>query len=151
MRTHRLAAPAALLALLFGASACDDAATRVTLPAADAPPAEVARAYVQALDREDTAALRGLSTAHFAERAIGWLDNLEGVRLLQAERVIHDAGGLGSSRRHPHVVHVLGQLDLDVDDPGRSGFSDDGRTPWGYVLVRDAPGDPWRVDDEGRI
>jgi hypothetical protein len=118
---------------------------------ADAPPAEIVRAFVEALDRGDRDALRELATPHFAGRAAAWLPNLESVRLLRAERVIHDVGGLGSSRRHPRVVHVLVQLDLDLDDPGRSGFSEDGRTPWGYVLVRDAPGDPWRVDDEGRI
>jgi hypothetical protein len=148
MRTHRLAAPAALLALLVGASACDDAATRVALPAADAPPAAVARAYVEALDQGDRDALRALTTEYFAEEAEAWLPNLKHIRVAGMRPARRD-DRIGSAVRHPEVVVIQVELDLDLVDPGRSGFSTDGRTTWGYVLVRDAPTDPWRVDGEG--
>jgi hypothetical protein len=140
-----------LLALVLAASACGGEEPRAALLPAGAPPAQVVRAYVGALDRGDRDALRELSTEHYADRAAGWLPNLEGIRLLRAERVLLDVDGVGSSRRHPEVVHVLVQLDLDLADPAASGFATDGPTPWGYILVRDAPGDPWRIDDEGRI
>jgi hypothetical protein len=151
MSIARRAALVAGLALAVAASACGEDATPVALPPAGAPPAEVARAYVQALDREDTAALRGLSTPHFADQAIGWLDNLEGVRLIRAEGVVRDLGGIGSARRHREVIYLPVELDLDFVDPTRSNFPADGPTHWGYVLVRDAPGEAWRVDDEGHI
>ena len=151
MRPRRRATLAVVLALVAGASACGEMTTPVAIPPAGSTPEAVAGAYVQALDHADRNALRGLSTPHFVDQAIGWLDNLEGVRLIHTERVVRDLGGIGSARRHREVIYVPVELDLDLVDPGRSGFAEDGPTHWGFVLVRNAPNEAWRVDDEGHI
>ncbi|MDX6554420.1 MAG: hypothetical protein QOD86_615 [Miltoncostaeaceae bacterium] len=149
MRLVRGAALAAVIALVAALGGCgEDAGPPVALPPADAPPAAVARAYVEALDRSDLAALRELTTRNHFESAIHWLSNLRHIRIAEM-RPAHRDDAVGSAVRHPDVVIVPVELDLDLGDPGLSGFSTDGRTTWGYVLVRDAPTDRWRVDDEG--
>jgi hypothetical protein len=149
MRLRRGAALAVVVALAAGAPACggDDPARPPLLPAG-APPAAVAREYVKALDRGDVEGLRELTTADFAAVATGWLPNLEKIRLVRVDRVEED-DAIGRSLNHREAVHVSVDLDLDFYDPTVSGFSRNGRATWGYILVRDAPADPWRVGGEG--
>jgi hypothetical protein len=149
MRPIRGVALAAVVALAAGAAACGgDATAPVALPPLDAPPAAVARAYVRALDRGDRDALRALTTPDHLDDAVRWPANLRHIRVAEM-RPARREPGVGSAGRHPDVVLVPVELDLDLGDPGLSGFSADGRTTWGYVLVRDAPDERWRVDDEG--
>jgi hypothetical protein len=139
----------ALVALTAAVGGCNpDHGPPVVVPPAGAPPAAVARAYVEALDRRDRDALRELTTEDHFDSAIHWLWNLRHIRV-EEMRPARREPGVGSALRHPDVVYVPVELDLDLGDPGRSGFSTDGLTTWGYVLVRDAPTDRWRVDDEG--
>jgi hypothetical protein len=94
-----------------------DATAPVDLPPLDAPATAVARAYVRALDRGDREALRALTTPDHLDAALHGLANLRHIRVAEM-RPARREPGVGSAVRHPDVVHVPVELDLDLGDPG---------------------------------
>lgn len=125
----------------------------VAVPAADADPHTVVRAYLDALDAHDLDTARELLTPYHRakiEQATGnWLTNLRSVRDVRLHPVEDGRQEWGLGRDYAYAVRVPARLDIRF-------FSDvpQGRdTPfqWGFLLVRNAASDPWRIADEGPV
>ncbi|WP_062387491.1 DUF4829 domain-containing protein [Demequina iriomotensis] len=121
----------------------------VAVPADDAEAGAVVRAYVAALDAHDCATAEALSAPDAVDATARWcgrVAHLDGVDV--ADAVVEDPAWSG----RPATVEVV-MVPVTFDLDWRLGHGDvsmpEGRTVWGYVLVREDPADPWRIADQG--
>ena len=124
----------------------------VPVPPADAEPHTVVRAYLDALDAHDLDTAGALLTPEY-RRQVGrtsgnWFANLRSVRQVRLAPAEDARSGYGVGSRYRHAVRVPATLDLRLffDQP-----AGDGPMTWGFVLVKNQPGDPWRIADEGPV
>jgi hypothetical protein len=140
-RTSSFVAAAAVvtaLAVTLVLSAC----AKVQVPPADAPPEQVVRAYLDAVQSGNCTALGELATRNQAER--GWCGKGLTVSHVTIGTVQRDPGSL-VSRDFEQSVYVPVRLDVQ----GGADSVESGMRDWGYVLVRDAAVQRWRVAEEG--
>ncbi|MFC4062369.1 DUF4829 domain-containing protein [Planomonospora corallina] len=131
---------------------CQDGDEGTALPglSAGASPQEVVRAYVAAINAHDMTAGQELSTPYFAERKEGVVDSLfEDAKL--SDVVIHAPDPISGyespdGKRYREAVYVSVSFTLWHSD---EGSMPNGSTVWGYMLVRDDPGRPWRINGDG--
>jgi hypothetical protein len=106
----------------------------VAIPADQASPEQVVRAYVEALDAHDCDTAATLNPDDL------WCEDVESMDLIEL-RPVHSA-------RARHV-----ELPVRLDFEWRPFFfdvsMDDGRISWGFILERDSRREPWRIVDQG--
>lgn len=149
-RKARVALAAATAAALIGGALYWYAETPrydAPVPAADATPRQVAKAYMTALDAGDADTARALSTPRQRESADTWLSTTAHMRERTTSHPQERSGKtpedhVGKSVYVP-VNFTLQQKWWHFYDPSMP----DGRHDWGYVLVRDHG--RWLVNDEG--
>lgn len=146
-------APLVLAALVAGVLAVRfEPWHQVAVPADSATPTDVVRAYTEA-SGHDYGTMRALRVDR--NDGLGWLDELLGREaeyrdvVIGAERPWDAAAGQGSNLDEEYAEVTFVPVEMTVVGGASSGFSD-GRTPWGYVLVRDDSG-PWRIADQGVV
>lgn len=141
-RKARVALAAATAALIGGALYWYAETPRydAPVPAADATPRQVAKAYMTALDAGDADTARALSTPRQRESAD---HELATTSRLRDRTTSHPGESRGSRGTYVPVNFTLQQKWWSPYDPSMP----DGRHDWGYVLVRDHG--RWLVNDEG--
>lgn len=133
-----VSAVVASLALALALSAC----TKVDVPPASASPVQVVRAYLDAIQSGNCTVLSELATRNQAERA--WCGKGLTISHITISDPVPDPGSI-ASREFEQAVYVPVRLDVEGGaDSVASGMRD-----WGYVLVRDATVQQWRIADEG--
>lgn len=130
-----VSAVVAALAITLALSAC----AKVEVPPADASPEQVVRTYLDAVQAGNCTVLSQLATRNQAERA--WCGKGLTISRITIGKSVPDPGSV-VSRDFEQAVYVPVQLDVQ-------GGTDSGMRDWGYVLVRDAPVQQWRIADEG--
>lgn len=144
-RARRRPAPVAVAASALaslGLTACGGPTAHVTMPPEDAAPGVVVRAYLDALEVEDCATARALYRPG-RDPLAPWCGEVE-VRDSTVDEV-QDDGCCGLGEQYAQSVYVP----VDLVTRGGDVSLPDGEHPWGYVLVRDADDQPWRIVDEG--
>jgi hypothetical protein len=109
----------------------------VAVPAAGAPPADVVRAYLRALDAHDGGTARALSTSDHRAVTGTWLSDTAGLRLLTLAAPVPEGDETRVSVTFDLRQHWW------TDDPSMGP----GRHDWSYVLVRQHG--RWLIQDEG--
>ena len=136
--TGVVAAVVTALAFTLALSAC----VKVEVPPADASPEQVVRAYLEAIQAGDCTVLSQLATRNQAERA--WCGKGLTVSSVTVGTAEPDPGSV-VSKDFEQAVYVPVRLDVQ----GGADSVEPGMRDWGYVLVRDAAVQRWRVADEG--
>jgi hypothetical protein len=126
------------LTLTLGLSAC----TKVEVPPADASPVQVVEAYLKAIRLGNCTVLSQLATRNQAERA--WCGKGLTVSNITIGDPVPDPGSV-ASEEFEQAVYVPVRLDVQ----GGADSVESGMRDWGYVLVRDAAVQQWRIADEG--
>jgi hypothetical protein len=137
------AATASVAALVAGCSG--GSAQRTAMPAADAPPAAVVRAYVAALNAHDAHAVRVLSGTAESK---AWLDDIEHISDLEVTDVSSERPQWSGQPSGTRVMRVAVRFDLDWE-LFSDGSMEEGQTRWGYALKRDSTSGRWVIFDEG--
>ncbi|MGN0063663.1 MAG: DUF4829 domain-containing protein [Nocardioides sp.] len=121
----------------------------VEVPADDASPEEVVRAYTEAITAHDCDTARVLSTDGFDDTATSWCRTVSEIDQLDTEAPSSELPEWSGHAPDEQVVRVGVEFDLewrpwrgDVSLPG-------GDTTWGYLLVRSSDTAPWRIFDHG--
>jgi hypothetical protein len=122
----------------------------VTVPPANASPAQVATAYMRALDGFDSGTADALSTPNHRHEAALWLSNTASVRDRTVLKIHPVTGGDWKRPGEPYTEAVQVEVQFTYQ---QHWWSDDASVPngsmlWGYFLVRDKGG-RWLVSDEG--
>jgi hypothetical protein len=116
-------------------------------------PAEVVREFVAAAATGRRALVRSLSTGRHWQELSGQADHLlnnptrvSDLRIRTVRILRPGAREVPPGIRAAHIASVTVSF---VARQARVITRPDGLQAWGYYLVRDAAGEPWRVDDEG--
>ena len=117
----------------------------VAMPAPDAGPLEVVRAYVDALDANDEETASRLITSEHHE--LSWIGSVEAVTDLKAWEPVREDPRWSGHPRTAEVVRVPVRLDVTWSDPDPS--VEDGQQMWSYLLIRDEGSGRWLIFDEG--
>jgi hypothetical protein len=135
-----LAGPAVAVAAVFVLvlSSC----AKVDVPPAAASPVEVVRAYLDAIQSGNCTVLSQLATRNQAERA--WCGRGLTISHITIGDPVPDPGSI-ASKSFEQAVYVPVRLDVE----GGADSVEPGMRDWGYVLVRDADVQQWRIADEG--
>jgi hypothetical protein len=133
-----LAVSAVVFALALALSAC----TKVEVPPADARPEQVVEAYLEAIQVGNCTVLSKLATRNQAERA--WCGKGITISHVTIGDPVPDPGSI-ASEEFEQAVYVPVRLDVQ----GGVDSVESGMRNWGYVLVRDAAVQEWRIADEG--
>lgn len=122
---------------------------QVAVPAAQATPENVIRTYIRALDAHDCVTAEALVTDDMRSGAKSWCRNVAHLSRVDINR--HVVEQLQDSGRsvHEEVANVPVTFDLDWRLFHNDASMDEGRTVWGFLLVRDSTSAPWRVFDQG--
>lgn len=107
------------------------------MPAADAEPA-----YLDALEIQDCATARALYQQR-RDPVAPWCGDIEVFDSTVGD--VQDGGCCGTGADYGDSACVP----VDVVTRGGAPELPDGDNPWGYVLVREAGGQRWRIADEG--
>jgi hypothetical protein len=116
--------------------------SKVEVPPAEASPTQIVRAYLDAIQAGNCTVLSQLATRNQAERA--WCGRGLTVSQITIGDPQPDPGSI-ASREFEQAVYVPVRLDVQ----GGADSVEPGLRDWGYVLVRDAPVQRWRIADEG--
>ena len=154
MRCRVIVLLSALTAAVALAAGCDGGATPTTStvvpPPASSGPEVVVRAWIDAVNAGDEPAGRALSTTAFADadraaEEAGWFANTLTIRDLEVGEAV-PVRGLVSNRDYAQVVAV--PVVFLLEQKREISFRD-GLVQWGFVLVRDGPGERWRINEQG--
>ena len=123
---------------------------QVDVPPADASPQQVVLAYTQAESAHDLGTMHEISEDDALVPS--WIDVLlmRGPRFTDItvdEPRRHDTQG---TRAEDWRQATFVPVEMTVTKGSDGGFSD-GRQHWGYVLVRNADDEPWRIIDQGAV
>ena len=120
------------------------------MPADDAAPDVVVRAYLRALDAHDLDTARAVLTPErrvAVEQSQGnWFVNLRSVRNIRLGRAVDAPQNRGAYRQ---AVRVPAEFDVRLFF--ETAAHEDGSLTWEFVLVRNGSAEPWRIADEGPI
>jgi hypothetical protein len=139
---RRTALPLAVSAVIVTLALVLPACTKVEVPPADASPAQVVEAYLEAIQVGNCTVLSQLATRNQAERA--WCGKGLTVSRITIGDPVPDPGSI-ASREFEQAVYVPVRFDVQ----GGADSVESGMRDWGYVLVRDAAVQQWRIADEG--
>jgi len=123
----------------------------VAVPADTASASEVVKAYLEALDAHDCDTAKAVATGGFAATADRWCTGVAGLTHVEVKTPNpEDPRWLGFPRHTPaEFVSVPVAFELDWRWFHGDGSLEEGRTGWGYILVRDEPDGQWRIFDQG--
>lgn len=136
--TRAVSAVILALAVCLTVPAC----AKVEVPPADAPPELVVETYLKAVQEGNCTVLSQLATRNQAERA--WCGKGLTISRITIGDPEPDPGSL-ASRDFQQAVYVPVRFDVQ----GGADSVESGMRDWGYVLVRDAAVQRWRIADEG--
>lgn len=121
----------------------------VGLPPDSAEPDEVVVAYLDALDAHDCDTAKALMTGGAREIAADWCTDVASLDDIEVGG--WSASGLwpAGAKRHPESADVAVTFDLDWRIFHGDISMPEGKTPWGYQLVRTGPDGPWRISGQG--
>lgn len=121
----------------------DDVAAVVADPAST--PEQVVTAYIAALQHHDADAAHALVAPGAEGVADTWLDDTPEIRdVTVSPAVAQDPTG-SPAAEYRSSLYVPVQFTLH----GGDGSMQEGRNGWGYLLVRNADTEPWRIVDDG--
>ena len=140
---------AAALVPLAGCGVGTSPVASSTEPSRHTGPREVVSAYLAALDAGDASAALQLATPRFQAELKGEVDspltNWVSVADVRVGTPRED-DALASARRYRLVLNVPVNFALRQREEVSMR---DGKTTWGYVVVRQDPSDAWLIDDQG--
>lgn len=123
----------------------------VPVPPDSSDPAEVAGSFVEALDAGDCETASAVSTPSFQQRAEDWCRSVASLERIEVGEPRDEDPQHSGHAAGTQVVHVPVSFDLDWRLGRSDGSLPEGRTPWGYRLVRADDAAPWRIDDNGPV
>lgn len=127
-----------------GGSPGDTDAPGAASVSASTSPEDVVRGYLGALQQHDESAATSLTTAPYSGRD-DWAAHPPRIEDVQVAAAIPQSPAGTAGEGHAEVVFVPVTFDLHGGDETMP----DGPTAWGYLLVRDREGQPWRIADAG--
>ena len=120
----------------------------VPVPPDDATPEQVVEAYVRALDAHDCDTAYELVDGD-TDAAEAWCRRVASLEDLTVSPAEPEEPAWSGRAADEQVVRVPVEFVLTYR-PLRSDHSmEEGRTPWGYLLVRGSDEDPWRIFTQG--
>lgn len=117
----------------------------VAVPPAPATPRQVVAAFTEALDAHDCATARRLSVD--PSSADKWCHDVLALRHVRVQDPVPEPQWAGHQGQQ--VMNVPVTFDLRWRLFHDDGSMPQGPTLWGYLLVRDSAGHPWRIADQG--
>jgi hypothetical protein len=114
-------------------------------PSAGTSPEDVVRTYLQALQRHDESTARALETSRFASRS-DWAEDPPQIDDITVGTSLRQDPTGTAAEGHAQAVFV--PVTFTVHGTGDETMPD-GRTSWGYLLMRDGDQDPWLIQDNG--
>lgn len=122
----------------------------IAVPPRDANPERVVKAYVDALNAHDCAtALALVTTADAKTSAKSWCEDVASLTHVNiANHFIEESKWSGHSESQ-QVANVPVTFDLNWRAFHSDGSMPEGATTWGYLLVRNSTGSPWRIFSDG--
>jgi len=121
----------------------------VAVPADRAGAEDVVTAYLEALGAHDCGTAEALGVEGFEERARDWCRSLSSLTDVSVAPARGEEPAWSGRADDEQVVRVAVEFVVDRrpfhGDPGL----EDGRTSWGYLLVRGSDDEPWRIFTEG--
>lgn len=121
----------------------------VAVPADDATPEQVVRAYVAALNAHDCETAEAVSAEEFDETAASWCHRVSALGSLEVGEPSSERpewSGLPADRK---VMGVPVTFDLDWRPWRGDGSMPEEETTWGFRLVRSSDTEPWRIFSQG--
>lgn len=128
---------------------CGATSRRVALPPVSASPQRVVAAWVAAINAHDTETARALMTPAYAklsDRAPdSWFTNVESMTHLRVNKPFADVSSAGTLQ-YRYALDMGAEFVLKQ----HSVLSmPNGRTTWGFIVVRNNRQQPWRIGEEG--
>lgn len=120
----------------------------VPVPSRDASPEEVVEAYVRALDAHDCDTAYALVDGD-TDGAEAWCRRVASLDGLEVSAAEDEEPAWSGRDADEQVVRVVVEFDLTYRPLRSDGSMDQGRTTWGYLLVRGSQDDPWRIFSQG--
>jgi len=121
----------------------------VALPPRDAGPERVVTAYLDALNAHDCDTAEALMTADAEDSAKSWCEDVASLKDVDVHDHFTEHPNLSGHSAPEEVANVPVTFDLSWRPFHNDGSMDQGATTWGYLLVRDSAGSPWRIFDQG--
>lgn len=121
----------------------------VATPAADASPEQVVTAYVNALNAHDCHTAESLMTAGAKEDAKSWCEDVASLTNVNIDHHTTEPPQASGHSAPDEVANISVTFDLSWRPFHDDGSMDEGRTVWGYLLVRGSAHSPWRIFDQG--
>ncbi len=121
----------------------------VTVPADDATPEQVVASYVEALEAHDCGTAELLTTRAATHLATSWCQKVARLSRVEIGASMPERAEWSERSAKDEVVSVPVRFDLDWRWLHDDGSMPEGETIWGYRLVRESPGGPWRIFDNG--
>ena len=122
----------------------------ISLPPPDASPEQVVTVYLDALNAHDCDTAEALMTAGAEGSARAWCDDVASLTDVDVEGHVLERPEYSGHSDPEEVVYVPVTFDLTWRPLHDDGSLAEGPTTWGYLLVRDADGSPWRIFGQGR-
>ncbi|MGH3333851.1 MAG: hypothetical protein ACRDPJ_21370 [Nocardioidaceae bacterium] len=128
----------------------DEPRRHVAMPATDATPADVVRAYVDALDAHDFDTAGRLLTSESVEQVRDtWFEDVDRITDVQIGTTRAEEPRWTGHDEDEQVMRVPVTFDLRWRLLHNDGSLQEGPTAWGYLLVRGSDAEPWRIFDQG--
>lgn len=121
----------------------------VAVPAPDATPEQVVTAYLDALNAHDCDAAQAVTTGGARDSAKSWCQDVTGLTDVDVRDHFAERPRWSGHSPSAEVANVPVTFDLDWRPFHSDGSMDEGATTWGYLLVRQSAGSPWRIFDQG--
>jgi len=122
----------------------------IAIPADTAAPLDVARAYVAAINAHDCHAARSVTVADSVDMTTTWCTDVRSLAVSEWRTPLVESSGYYGRTAPQEVTYVPVSMTVawrPFHDDG--SMSSAGVITWGYVLVRENAGAPWRVADQG--
>ena len=122
----------------------------ISLPPPDASPEQVVTVYLDALNAHDCDAAEALMTAGAEGSARAWCNDVASLTDVVVEGHVLERPEYSGHSDPEEVANVPVSFDLSWRPLHDDGSMAEGPTTWGFLLVRDSDGSPWRIFDQGR-
>ena len=123
--------------------------SEVAVPAPGATPEEVVTAYLRALTAHDCDTAEALTTLGEKDNAVSWCKDVASLSAVHVRPHSDERPKWSGRSPTEQVSNVPVTFVLDWRRFHDDGSMDEGATTWGYLLVRDSTGSPWRIFDQG--
>jgi hypothetical protein len=121
----------------------------VAVPADNATPEQVVRAYLDALDAHDCRTAEALVTAGTGDTAKTWCADVAHLTDVHIEEHVRQRPEDSGIPANAEVVYVPVSFNVSWRRFHNDGSMDEGATTWGYLLTHPSSNSPWRIFDQG--